>query len=224
MITAPDAVHFCIRFQQAVPRMGAFLRKLALLLLMCAFLLVAGFARAQQVDIGFGYGITLSSKNSSSSLAYPPPSEKGGTYPSASLQYLLKNHHYGFNAEVAVRRNEGLYNGFQRFRPFFYDFNAVFAPRINSKTRADVMAGIGATTILFYNQYEPCSPIYTACTPFANSTHLMGHIGGDVRYYFWRRFFVRPEAHLYLIHNNFQFNSAYVARVGASIGFSFHPR
>jgi hypothetical protein len=49
----------------------------------------------------------------------------------------------------------------------------------------------------------------------------MGHFGGGVRFYFLGHAFVRPEAHLYLVHNNFEFSGARAVRVGASIGYAF---
>jgi len=86
------------------------------------------------------------------------------------------------------------------------------------------MAGVGGESILFYNRYATCSSNYfSGCSTQASSNHLLIHIGGGVRYYFWRSFFVRPEAHLYLIHNNIQFNSDYVGRMGVSIGYTLRP-
>jgi hypothetical protein len=188
------------------------------------FLLFAAFAQGQQIDIAVGIGTTLSSKTNTASLAFLPPAEKGGTYPSVSGDVLFK-HRFGFNAEVAVRGRKELYNGFQEFRPVFYDVNALFAPRFGDKVTAELMAGIGAANAHFYTQFATCNPIYAAgCATNVSSTHFMEHVGGGVRYYFWHSFFVRPEAHLYFIHNNTQFSSNYVGRVGASIGYTFGPK
>ena len=185
------------------------------------FLLAASFAHAQQLNIAFGDSITLSPQYRNSSLEYPAPQEKGGQYVSGTVEYILADHPFGLNVELADKYSQGLYNGYQKFRPVLYDVNAVFAPHIRHKMEADIMAGVGGETLIFYSGYEGCA--YIACTPLTNSTHFMGHIGGGVRYYFWRRFFVRPEAHIYFIHNNFQFNSDYFGRVGASVGFTFGP-
>ena len=51
----------------------------------------------------------------------------------------------------------------------------------------------------------------------------MGHFGGGFRYYFHGHFFVRPEAHLYMIHNNLEFSSPYATRFGVSLGYTFAP-
>ncbi|MGA8764477.1 MAG: hypothetical protein WB562_16535 [Candidatus Sulfotelmatobacter sp.] len=193
------------------------MRKFALVLAAFAVLSFVSVAHSQQIDLALGVGTILSSGSNSISQAYPPPAERGGTFPSVSAGFIRKNH-IGFNAEVTGRYREALYNGYQGFRPVFYDVNAVFAPRLSKKSNAEFMAGVGGETLVFYNRFHNCN--YVACTTYTNSNHLMGHVGGGIRYYFWRSFFIRPEAHLYFIHNNFQFSSDYVARVGASIGYT----
>jgi hypothetical protein len=100
--------------------------------------------------------------------------------------------------------------------------NAVYAPRFDTRTGGDFMAGIGAQTVLFYNEFAPC-PI-NGCQVHVNSTHFLVHAGADVKYYFWRNFFARPEAHWYYVVNNVQFHSNNVFRVGVSIGHTFGSR
>lgn len=195
------------------------MRKVALVTFAPTVLLFASFARAQQIDLAAGVGTILSSSYSNSSQSYLPAAEKGGAYPSFSADAIFKNH-FGFNGEIAVRDKQGLYNNYQGFRPVFYDFNAVFAPRLGDQITGDFMAGVGGESLIFYNHYGVC--YYSAgCPTRISGTHFLVHFGGGVRYYFWRSFFVRPEAHLYLIHNNFQFNSNYVGRAGVSIGYTF---
>jgi hypothetical protein len=186
-------------------------------------LLFASLGHAQRTDFTVGANAVLSSTYNSASQTYLPPAEKGGTYASVSADVLFKNR-VGFNGEVAFRAKQGLYNGYQGFRPVFYDVNGVFAPRLGRKVSAELMAGVGGESILFYNRYATCNSYYfSGCRTLASSNHFMIHAGGGVRYYFWRSFFVRPEAHLYVIHNNVQFNSDYVGRIGVSIGYTLHP-
>ena len=193
----------------------------ALITSACVILWFASLGQAQQTDFAVGANAALSSTSNSASQTFLPPAEKGGTYASASADIIFKNR-FGFNGEAAFRAKQGLYNGYQGFRPVFYDFNGVFAPRLGRKVSAELMAGVGGESILFYNQYATCNYL-SGCSTQASSNHLMIHVGGGVRYYFWRSFFVRPEAHLYLIHNNVQFNSDYVGRIGVSIGYTLHP-
>lgn len=197
------------------------MRRFLSLTFACTLVAFASFARAQQIDIAVGASTIFSSKPTSASLAYPPPAEKGGVYPSVSAEFVFKNR-FGFNAEMTVRDKQGLYNGYQKFRPLLYDANAVFAPRFGEKIGADLMAGVGGESLIFYNQFGTCN--FPSCPPRVNSNHLMFHAGAGLRYYFWKQFFVRPEAHYYFVRNNFEFHSDSVIRLGASIGYTFGSR
>ena len=187
---------------------------------MLAFALASlnSFAPAQQIDFALGGSTLWSPKPLSASQAFLPPAEKGGTFGGASLQYLTERH-FGVNVEGAFRVKSGLYNNYQFFRPILYDANAVYAHRLAAKTRGDFMAGVGGETLLFYDT-NFCA-YGNGCATHVNSTHFLVHGGVGVRYYFWRTFFVRPEAHYYFVFNNYQFHSDHVFRIGASIGRTF---
>ena len=194
------------------------MRKLGLLASAWTVVVFVGFARAQQIDIAVGGSTLFSSKPTSASVAYPPPAEKGGNYPFVSAEAVFKNR-FGFSVEGAFRYRQGLYNGYQRFRPVLYDANAVFAPRVSDRMSADLMAGVGGETLLFYNEFASCK--FGSCPTYISSDHLLGHAGGGVRYYFLGNLFVRPEAHYYYVVGNKEFHSSNVLRLGASIGFTF---
>ena len=176
------------------------------------------FAPAQQIDFAVGGSTLWSTKPLTASQAFLPPAEKGGIFAGASLQYLTEKR-LGINVEGAFRAKQGLYNGSQYFRPALYDVNAVYARRMAPKIRADFMAGVGGETLLFYRQTN--CPYAGGCTTYVNNTHFLVHAGIGVRYYVWKTFFVRPEAHYYYIPNNFEFHSDHVFRIGASIGHTF---
>jgi len=176
------------------------------------------FAPAQQIDLAAGASTLWSSKPHTASEAFLPPAESGGTYAGASLQYFGERR-VGINIEGTFRVKEGLYNGYQFHRPILYDVNAVYAHRLATKMRGDLMAGVGGETLLFYNQTN-CN-FSSGCRVHVNDTHFLLHFGVGVRYYVWKNFFVRPEAHYYFIPNNSEFHSDHVLRVGASIGHTF---
>jgi hypothetical protein len=186
----------------------------------CTLSLFAGLARAQQTDIAFSGSTPFSPKPTNASEAFLPPALNGGVYTGASVQ-VLNDSRFGLNAEFAARYKQGLYNGYQRYRPVFYDFNAVYAPRLTKKTAADFMAGIGGETLIFYNQFKPCDTNGGSCPGNVNTTHFLLHAGGGVRYYFLHHLFVRPEANYSYVVKNTQFHSGNVVRVGASIGYTF---
>lgn len=204
---------------------GTVLRKFALLAFVCLVFPVTTLVHAQQIDFAAGAGSIYSSATNSASQGFVPPPEKSGLYPSISGDVLFRRkNRLGVNAEIAVRATQGLYNGFQNFRPVFTDVNAIYVAPTSKRTKAEFMAGLGVENIIFYNHFSACGANFPSCTTSLSANHFMAHIGGGVRYYFWRRFFVRPEIHLYVIPNNSQFNSDYVGRASASIGYSFAPR
>jgi len=198
------------------------LRKFALLTSVCAVLLFvfATFSQAQQVDLAGGASSLFSTKNTTASAAYPPPADQGSIYPSASFDMIFSNR-YGFNVEVAALDKRGLYNGYQQYRPVFYDANVVYAPLLKGRFSLDLMAGGGVENVIYYNTFASCK-FSGGCFPHVNSDHFMFHLGAGVRYRVWRSFFVRPEAHFYrIINNTIDFHSDNVFRLGASVGYTF---
>jgi hypothetical protein len=192
------------------------LRKLLSISIFCILLEVA--ALAQQVDAAFGLSAVSGPSASSASGNFSPQSIGGGVFPTISGDFLFL-HHFGVQGEVSWRATRSLYAGFQPFRPLFYDFNAIWAPPVGKYVTPEIMGGIGAESIRFYTSTISCS--FTSCTNFVSSNHFLGHVGGGLRLYPHGHFFIRPEAHLYFVRNNFEFSGARVLRYGASLGYSF---
>jgi hypothetical protein len=92
----------------------------------CLFFLLGSAAQAQQFDVDFGVsGLTAPPTNAIT------PTVGGGAYPSFGMDFLFyKNFGVGFNA--AFRASQNLYQGFQPFRPFFYDVDAVYGPFLHA--------------------------------------------------------------------------------------------
>lgn len=182
---------------------------------------------AQEVDLAFGVGSLLSSGNSVSNGIFSP-AEGGGAYVGFNGDVLFKSFwdgNVGIQAEVNWRASQGLYAGQVPDRPVFYDFNAIYARRFTKRIGAEALAGIGASSVRFYqtnfNSYNNCGYYYYGCNNYASSSHFMGDFGGGVRFYPYRNFFVRPEMRLYLVHNNQEFSSSHLIHYGVSIGYAF---
>jgi hypothetical protein len=196
--------------------------KLIVAVVVSACFAVATNVQGQQVDAAFGLGtLTGSSSNAAVSFANFTQSLSGGAYLNFSGDALIKGN-FGVQGEVAWRASRNLYAGFQPYRPVIWDFNAIYAPRFNQHLGAEVMGGIGAENIRFYQNFFNCG--FTGCTNYTTSTHFLGHFGGGIRIYPTGNFFVRPEAHIYLINNNVEFSSNYATRYGVSIGYTFGGR
>ncbi len=197
------------------------MRKLLAGIVLSVLCLAAATARAQQVDAAFGVRSMMGTPISSTSTNYFPQYIGGGAYPTFSADLLLK-HHFGINGEVSWRARQTLYQNFQPFRPLFYDFNGIWVPQITHRISPEVMAGIGAESLRFYQPTYTCS-YFGGCTNYTSTSHLMGHIGGGLRLYVLGNVFLRPEAHLYLVHNNVEFAGPRANSFGLSIGYSFRP-
>jgi hypothetical protein len=196
------------------------LKKLALIAALFVFCLFESTAYGQQFDAAFGFGTTSSgSPTTSNGLFFP--SDRGGLYPSISADFLLTRR-LGIEGEFAWRASQAEYGGAQPYRPIFYAINAIWAPKLTKNITAELLGGIGGEDLRFYGNlnYNPLA----GYTNYTSSNHFMGDVGGGIRAYFWHNAFIRPEARLYLIHNNVEFSSGYVERYGVSIGYSFGGR
>jgi hypothetical protein len=184
-----------------------------------AALLLSVLAQAQQIDASVGASVIKAPAASTAVGSYSPQSLRGGLYPAVAADVLLK-HWLGVGAEVSWRAHSGLYAGYQPFRPLLYDVNAVFAPSFGRKSGIAVQAGLGEERLAFSQGSFDCG-YFTSCATYADSSHLLVHIGFAFRYYAFRSLFVSPDANLYFIHDNTLFSSGHAQRYGISIGYSF---
>ena len=198
------------------------MKKVTMLAIFCISSLLGASAYGQQVDAAFGFNAMHATSAADAGSNYSPQSIGGGLTPSFSADFLL-THNVGFGAEFSWRGSKSLYEPAAvgvPFRPFLYDFNAVWVPHVNRYVSPELMAGIGAENIRFYVA-PSCG---NNCQNYVTSNHFLGHFGGGIRFYPVGNFFIRPEAHIYLIHNNNEFSSPYATRFGASIGYTFGGR
>ena len=183
--------------------------------------LATSTARAQQLDVAVGVStITAPSANEATGSHFPQ-SLTGSVYPSFSADAVLfKN--FGVQGEFGWRATRGDWMNVQPFRPFFYDFNAMYLPKLADRTYLELLAGIGGQSTRFYQPFETCD-FYT-CKNYVTINHFMGHFGVGLKLYPVRNFFIRPEAHLYLVNDNQEFSSARAVRYGVSLGYTFGGR
>jgi hypothetical protein len=189
------------------------LKKLSFLVMTFALIFLLGRpAQAQQFDLSAGVsGLTGPSSTDLQTIG-------GGAYPTFGLDFLFF-HNLGVGFNAAFRAKQNLYQGQLPFRPFFYDVDAVYAPPLGKRAQLELSAGIGAESLRFYTPSFQCS--FTGCTNFVSSNHFLGQFGAAIRFYVTPRIFIRPEAHLYEVHNNIEFPSSRATRFGVSIGYSF---
>lgn len=187
---------------------------------------ITSTAQAQQFDIAFGFGTVGGNAASDASAAdiangvHQNQYIGGGGYPSFSGDFLFfgPKKMLGVGGQVAWRAHQNVDEFFEPYRPILYDFNLVAAPSLGKKAQAEIQGGIGAESLRFYQPVFNCN--FFGCTNYTSSNHFLIHFGGGLRYYFWHNVFIRPEAHYYFVHNNFEFAGPRVTRYSVSIGYS----
>ena len=197
------------------------MKKSALVAFSYVFLLFAVAAQAQQFDVGFGLSGLKSTSAFDASGNFSPQSVGGGVFPVFSGDFLFLKQ-FGVGGEVFWRADRNLYQAFgaqQPFRPVFYDFNAVYSPKLGKRAQVEMEGGIGGESARFYTPFFNCSAF--SCTNFVSSNHLLFHAGGGIRAYVWNHLFVRPEAHYYFVRHNVEFSGPHVVRLGVSVGYSW---
>lgn len=188
---------------------------LTIIVLVCGMVVPAS---AQQIDVAFAGGSMFSSGSSVNALGVVP-GEGGGTFIGFNGNVLFRGS-LGVQAEVNWRASQASYGGLIPYRPVFWAFNAIYARRFGQRLGAEALGGIGGESIRFYSGQANCD-YYGNCSNYISSNHFLADVGGGIRIYVWRNAFVRPEARLYLIHNNEEFSSSYPVRYGVSLGYTF---
>ena len=196
------------------------MKKLIFIAITVGFCLLAASAFGQGFDAAFGVGSIDSAKAvTTNGLTFP--SLRGGLYPGFSADLLI-HRRIGFEGELFWKGSQGLYGVNQPYRPIFYNFNAIWAPRISKNFTGEVLGGIGGEDLRFYGILNFSQ--LAGYTNYTSSNHFMGDVGAGLRAYFWHDAFIRPEMRLYLINNNVEFSSGRILRYGVSLGYSFGGR
>jgi hypothetical protein len=189
------------------------------LVVVAALFVFAAVAAQAQLDVAFGVNTVSGPSASSASGNYAPQNIGGGAYPTFSGDYIFW-HNMGIGGMVSWRASQALWGGQLPYRPIFYSFNGVFAPRLGKHAGVELQAGLGGENIRFYTGNTTCS-YFTGCSNYQSTNHFMGHFGGGLRLYVKGNFFIRPEGYIYLVRNNFEFSGARATQYGVSIGYTW---
>jgi len=198
------------------------------LLLSAVCLVLAAFsssAEAQKIDIAFGVSTTDSPGASQASGNHNPASLTGGAYPGFSGDFLFW-HNLGFGGEVFWKGSQGpypqaIYGSGVNYRPVFYNFNAVYAPKLASHVYAEIVGGIGAQDTHYYQCTFGTATSCGGTQQVSSSNHFDADFGGGIKFYPKGGFFIRPEARIYFVNNNTDYSSYHTTRYGVSIGYTF---
>lgn len=204
-----------------------FLRSISPVLL--AVCLSAGMASAQSVYFGVGTthlesnGQSIDTFGTGNPLGTPSMS---GAFGKVGGDFMLTPH-FGIGAETDFRFSQGAYAGL-KYRPIFYDFNAIYTPiRSYKRVVPELQAGLGAVNTRFFYSSQYCDA-FAGCSSnnqfLESSNHFQVHLAAGVRFYVTPHLFVRPQIDAHYVNNFFQFGSNWVPEYGASVGWRFGER
>src|SRR6478672_10413243 len=100
------------------------------LVLVAALFVLACVGAQAQLDVAMGLSTVNGPSASSATGNYAPQNIGGGAYISFSADYLMW-HNLVFGGQISWRASQNLWGGQLPFRPIFYDFNGVYAPRLS---------------------------------------------------------------------------------------------
>jgi hypothetical protein len=211
-----------------------------ILLLSTLLLGTLNFARAQGVSPYFGMGSANDSAGTSAgcpagqlfdditAFCEPGPTI-GGLFGVFGVDFMFRPH-FGVNGEYAFRFAQANYLPLAglKFRPGFYDFNAVYEP-ISGKRIVPVMVGGigGARVALYIAQTVSVTGITSTFTYPAglNANHFQVHGGLGVKLYVKPSLFIKPQFDIhYVTHLTDQFGRDWVPEYTVSVGYTFGER
>lgn len=152
----------------------------------------------------------------------------GGVFGVFGADFMWKPH-LGFNGEYAFRFAQANYlpAAGLKFRPAFYDFNAVYQPISGSDSRIVplIVGGIGGARIALYQVQTTSITGITSSASYPvglNANHFQVHAGVGVKLYVKGSIFIKPQFDFhYVTHLTDQFGRNWVPEYTVAVGYSF---
>lgn len=215
--------------------------RLTLLLFLLSLLSVSS-VRAQGMSAYFGVGSALDSAGTSAGCPsgnlfddFTGVCESGPTIGGAFGVFgadLMLRPHFGVNGEYAFRFAQANYlpDAGLKFRPAFYDFNAVWEPISGAERKIQpvIEGGVGGARVdLYFNQTSCVTGI---CSNFSqpaglNANHFQVHAAAGVKLYVSGNIFIKPQFDYHYVHNlTDQFGRDSVPQFTVAVGYTFGQR
>lgn len=148
----------------------------------------------------------------------PGPSIRG-PFGLVGADFMLMPH-FGINGEYAFRFRQDSYLPGIKYRPAFFDLNAIYQPFFFGSRIAPVIeGGVGVARVSLYFNQQIC-PDPTTCPVSGDYFQLHGAVG--LKIYFQSNVFIKPQFDLHWARNlNQQFGRNLVPQYTISMGYSF---
>jgi hypothetical protein len=222
------------------------------MLLLSALLLgTVNFAHAQGVSPYFGLGSANDSAGTSINTVDPVTGDVvtcapgnlfdsltgnceagptiGGVFGVFGVDFMFKPH-FGVNGEYAFRFAQANYlpNAGLKYRPGFYDFNAIYEPISGKRIVPIIEGGIGGARIALYEtQTVSVTGITNTFSIPAglNANHFQVHGAVGVKLYIKPSLFIKPQFDIhYVTHLTDQFGRDWVPEYTVAVGYTFGER
>jgi hypothetical protein len=222
------------------------------ILLLSALLLgTVNFAHAQGVSPYFGLGSANDSAGTSINTVDPVTGDVvtcapgnlfdsltgnceagptiGGVFGVFGVDFMFKPH-FGVNGEYAFRFAQANYlpNAGLKYRPGFYDFNAIYEPISGKRIVPIIEGGIGGARIALYEtQTVSVTGITNTFSIPAglNANHFQVHGAVGVKLYIKPSLFIKPQFDIhYVTHLTDQFGRDWVPEYTVAVGYTFGER
>jgi hypothetical protein len=184
-------------------------------------------AQAQSFNAYYGVGtaIDTSSKQQidtfGTGIPFTTP-KLGGLTSDIGASFMFSKH-FGAAADLSWRDSSAAYAGLN-YRPFFYNFDAVYEPVKSKRIVPELRAGLGGVNLSYSFNQQACDA-FVGCSssnqPVESSHHFQVDMQAAARIYFTNHLFVRPAVEAHYVNNFFQFGSNWVPQYSVGVGYSF---
>jgi len=153
----------------------------------------------------------------------------GGVFGVFGVDFMFKPH-FGVNGEYAFRFAQANYlpDAGLKFRPGFYDFNAIYEPVSGKRIVPIIEGGIGGARIALYEtQTVSVTGITNTFSIPAglNANHFQVHGAVGVKLYIKPSLFIKPQFDIhYVTHLTDQFGRDWVPEYTVAVGYTFGER
>ena len=158
-----------------------------------------------------------------------PGPTMGGVFGVFGVDFMFRPH-FGVNGQYSFRFAQADYLPFAqlKYRPGFYDFNAVYEPIAGARIVPVILGGIGGARIALYqSQSVSVTGITTNFSQPAglNANHFQVHAALGVKLYVKPALFIKPQFDIhYVTHLTDQFGRDWVPEYTVSVGYTFGER
>jgi hypothetical protein len=186
-------------------------------------------ANAQGGPVSLYYGVGTATDSSSNQqidtfgTGIPFTSPKLGGLTSDIGGLFMFSKHIGVSADLDWRDTRAAYAGLN-YRPFFYNFDAVYEPVKTKRVVPEIRVGLGGVNLGYSYSSTACDQ-FAGCATSNQSVESSHHFQVDMqaaaRIYLTNHLFLRPAVEAHFVNNFFQFGSDWVPSASMGIGWSF---